>query len=119
MTLLLLLAVVLQNPEAAGRTYWPVPIERMAETKRTHARTCGLVVYSRRMADGDQHVTIARGDVKVVLEVIPGLALPQLPKKNQTIVAWGIVRYDQIHKWIELHPLEGFAVVSQCPKELR
>lgn len=112
------------QPDVPGRRYWPVSIEQMATTKRTHVQTCGVVTYARRLADGDVHVTLSSGEDFVVLEIIPGLPLPT-PKKGQRIRAWGIHRIDRWHKtdrypegWPELHPLEWFTVVQRCPKDL-
>ena len=63
MTLLLLLLFSLQRP------YHPVPLAKVATSQRTHIETCGLVVYKRKMKDGDWHLTLAKGAVKVVVEV--------------------------------------------------
>jgi hypothetical protein len=56
------------------------------------------------MQDGDWHVTLAEGETKVVLEIIPQIPLPP-PKKGQRIEACGITRWDKRHKWPELHPV--------------
>lgn len=110
-SLLLLLSLLVEGQ----RTYHRVPLERVAETTWTHVRTCGAVVYRRRMADdGDWHVTIEQRGVKLVLEIIPALPLP-VPRKGQIIEAWGITRYDTRHGWHELHPLEGWQAVPRCP----
>lgn len=115
--LLLLLA---QPPTVPGRGYHLVALEKMATTTRTHAVSCGLVVYRRKMADGDWHVTLSRGEDLLVLEIIPAMPL-EPPTKGQTIEAWGITRIDRGHKtkrypagWPELHPLEGFRVAADC-----
>jgi len=117
---LLLLLLLAQPPAVPGRGYHLVALENMAATTWTHATTCGTVVYRRRMADFDWHITLAKGDDKLVLEIIPGIPL-EPPAKGETIEAWGITRIDKGHKskrypagWPELHPLEGFRVVETC-----
>jgi len=118
--LFLVLWLLAQPPTVPGRGYHKVPLERMSETTWTHAVTCGLVVYRRQMKDNDWHVTIARGDDLLVLEIIPAMPL-EPPKKGQTIEAWGITRIDKGHKtkrypggWPELHPLEGWRETFDC-----
>lgn len=97
----------------SGRTYHVVPLERVAASQWTHIETCAPVVYVRHQADGDWHVTIARGAVKVVVEIIPALPLP-VPKKGQTIRVRGISRQDKDHLWAEIHPLESWEPVAAC-----
>jgi hypothetical protein len=88
-----------------------VPLAQMATTTHTHACTSGPVVYMRKQADGDEHITIDDGTSMVVVEIIPAIPLPA-PKKGQRIKACGITRIDRGHRtprypggWPELHPL--------------
>lgn len=113
----LLLLLVLD----ADRKYHRVPLARVATSQRTHIETCGVVGYVRKQQDGDWHITLFRGRAFVVLEIIPALPLP-VPAKGQTIVARGIRRIDESHQskryprgWPELHPLEAWEPVEQCP----
>lgn len=72
-----------------------------------HAKACavGRVVYRRRMADGDWHVTIIdERERKLVLEIVPELPL-DVPRTGMRIVACGIGRYDTKHGWGEIHPV--------------
>lgn len=85
----------------------------MGSTKWTHVETCGPVVYVRKQRDGDWHVTLAKGEKKVVLEIIPLIPLA-VPKKGQVIIARGIRREDDTHGWPEIHPLESWQAVERC-----
>jgi hypothetical protein len=95
------------------RTYHPLPLEKVATSQRTHVETCGLVVYRKKMTDGDWHVTLERSGVTLVLEFIPLIALDP-PKKGQTIIVRGIRRYDDGHNWPEIHPVESWRAVERC-----
>src|SRR4051812_32915732 len=68
------LLVALATPP--HRIYWPVPLEQLATSTRTHVCVTGTVRYVRHQADGDVHVTLDKGRAKVVLEIIPALPLP-------------------------------------------
>ena len=125
MSALLLVLVLLQPPTVKGRPYHRVALPDVATTKWTHVITCGLVTYSRTMADGDRHITLretAAGEDFVVLETIPALPLQAPRKEDKYIEAWGIARIDRGHRtpqypagWPELHPLEGWRPVGRCP----
>ncbi len=106
----LLLLVALQ-PATAGRRYHEVPLTAMATTQWTHVCTVGPVIYVRRMADGDLHVTLDDGRARVVAEIIPALPLPR-PRKGQQIRVCGIARWDRHHGWPEVHPVERWEVVG-------
>jgi hypothetical protein len=69
------------------------------------ATVTGRVVFKRKQVDGDVHITPQVGKQFIVLEEIPELRLKTLPAVGQKIKASGIVRYDGVHKWWELHPL--------------
>lgn len=100
------LALVLQV-SVPGRPYHTVPLAQMATTRWTHVRTSGLVVYVRKQQDGDWHITLTEGKVKVVCEIIPALPMAP-PKKGDRIQVWGIYRMDPGHHWPEIHPVEGW-----------
>lgn len=117
---MLIAVAVLLALMQSGRPYHDVPLEQVIDTTWTHVRTCGVVTYTRRLADGDLHVTLSQGAAFVVLEIIPALPMPA-PRKGQRIEAWGIVRIDRRHRppqyrdgWPELHPLEGWTPVDRC-----
>jgi hypothetical protein len=44
----------------------------------------------------------------VVLEIVPELPL-DAPHDDDRIIAWGVVRFDGLHNWWELHPLIGWS----------
>lgn len=98
---------------AFARTYHPVPLEKIAQTSRTHVETCGPVSYVRKQQDGDVHVTLDNGRAKVVVEIIPLIPLPA-PKKGQIVRVRGISRYDKGHRFVEIHPAEAIEVVPSC-----
>ena len=90
--------------------YHTVTLEQMQTTSWTHVCTSGPVVYVRAMEDDDIHVTLDDGKHKVVAEIIPQLPLPR-PKKGQRIEVCGIYRWDQRHKWAEVHPVTKWSVI--------
>lgn len=108
--MLLELLVVAVQVGASGRTYHRVPLDQVATTKATHVCTSGPVVYVRKQADNDWHITLDNGRAKVVVEIIPLIPLP-VPKKGQRIEVCGITRYDAHHAWGELHPAERIRVL--------
>lgn len=100
--------------QSQGRRYHVVPLAKMQTTHWTHIETCGPVVYVRHQQDGDYHITLSAGTVKVVVEVIPAIPLP-VPHKGQTIRVRGISRRDEGHHgWVEIHPAEALTVVPSC-----
>lgn len=108
-----LLAISGSDIAQTARRYHVVPLEKVAASKRTHVETCGPVVYRRRMADGDWHITLDNGRAKVVVEIIPLIPLTP-PRKGDLVRVRGIRRYDDSHKWPEIHPAEQIAVVPSC-----
>lgn len=109
----LLIALLLQD-EGLHR----VPLSAVATTQWTHICTVGPVVYVRKQADGDLHITLDDGTALVVLEIIEAIPLPA-PKKGQRIEACGITRIDRGHRtprypggWPELHPLLSWSPVT-------
>ena len=112
----LALSAILSAQPAPGRMYHRVSIEKMWEgSSWTHVVTEGLVVYRRKMRDGDYHVTIIDGEErKLVCEFIPALTehVGRPPSKGARIRVWGIARWDSRHRWPELHPVEAFLVLD-------
>lgn len=93
-----------------GRNFHTIPLDKMATTKQTHVCTTGPVVYVRKQADGDWHITLDNGTAKVVAEIIPLIPLPP-PRKGDTVTVCGIRRNDDYHHWGEIHPVEALTVV--------
>lgn len=104
----LLLCCVL--PASAQDAYHRVPLDKVATTSWTHVCTVAPVVYVRKMADGDYHVTLDNGRAKVVAELIPQIQIPP-PKKGQRVEICGITRYDKRHRWPEIHPVTRWRAV--------
>lgn len=104
-------ALVLVAALTSQRTYHTVPLEHVATTRQTHICTVGPVVYARRQRDGDWHVTLARGDTKVVVEIIPLIPVP-VPRKGQRVQVCGITRRDRHHGWAEIHPVERLTILG-------
>lgn len=93
----------------AGRPYHMVPMDGLATTTHTHVQVTGRVVYVRKQRDGDVHVTLDNGTTKVVLEIIPQIPAT-VPRKGQTVTAYGIARLDAKHRWPEVHPVECLTI---------
>jgi hypothetical protein len=102
-----------QAPPPYVRTYHPVALAAVAASRWTHVETCGPIVYLRRQADGDWHLTLDDGTAKVVAEIMPTLPLA-IPRKGWTIVVRGITRRDTDHMWAEVHPVEAWRRVPSC-----
>ncbi len=70
----------------------------------------GIVDKIAKQPDGDYHIIVRPQYVPVglylVTEAIPEIKLP-LPKEGDHIKIWGIVRFDILHNWWELHPVIG------------
>lgn len=63
-------------------------------------------------ADGDYHVVVSDvTGLALVTEFIPEIRLP-LPKAGDRIKIWGIVRFDVLHNWWELHPVIGWELIK-------
>lgn len=97
---------------AATDAYHPVRLDQVATTSWTHVCTTGPVVYVRKMADGDIHVTLDDGVSRVVAEIIPQIPLAK-PRKGQRIEVCGITRYDKRHQWPEIHPVTRWQLAPQ------
>lgn len=113
-TALLAVLFLLAPAVDAQDTYRTVTLAEVATTLRTHVCTVGPVVYVRKQADGDIHVTLADPHAKVVAEIIPQIPLPA-PRKGQRIKVCGVTRIDKWHRtaqypagWPELHPVTSW-----------
>lgn len=87
-----------------------VPLEKLAgRYPYPHAVTLGTVTEIKAADDGDFHIKLVDEIGRfIILEPIPQLPLPSLPRLHQKILAWGITRWDGQHEWGELHPLLGW-----------
>lgn len=78
---------------------------------KTKVAVEGIVDKIAKQPDGDYHIIVRPQYVPVglylVTEAIPELTLP-LPKEGDHIKIWGIVRFDILHNWWELHPVIGW-----------
>lgn len=76
---------------------------------KTKIETEGAVLESSGEPDGDRHVVIGDGKGNnLVTEFIPEIKGLSLPAKGGRIRIWGIVRFDFLHNWWELHPVIGW-----------
>lgn len=96
----------------SGRTYFPVTIPHVS-TVHPYESVCGQVTYVKHETDGDWHLKISDGKAFVVGEIMEEIPLP-VPKVGQWIRASGVTRYDDLHKWPELHPLTAITMVHRC-----
>lgn len=80
-------------------------------SRKTKVAVEGIADTVARQPDGDYHILIrpryAPAGPYLVAETIPEVQLP-LPKKGDHIKIWGIVRFDILHDWWELHPVIGW-----------
>ncbi len=78
---------------------------------KTKVAVEGIVDKVAKQPDGDYHIIMRPQYVPVgsylVTEAIPEIKLP-LPKEGDHIKIWGIVRFDIMHNWWELHPIIGW-----------
>jgi hypothetical protein len=94
-------------------------------TQWTHVEVTGVVQAVLHEEDGDLHLRITDGSVKVcgkkeyasgqciVAEARPGTVLPRgLPTVGDRITVRGISRYDRQHSWSEVHPLDSFTILK-------
>lgn len=80
-------------------------------SRKTKVAVRGIVDKVTKQPDGDYHIImrpqyVAAG-LALVTEAIPEIKLP-LPKEGAHIKIWGIVRFDILHNWWELHPVIGW-----------
>lgn len=77
---------------------------------KTKVAVEGVVDKIAQQPDGDYHIIIRPPYLPLpvlVTEAIPEIKLP-LPKEGDYIKIWGIVRFDILHNWWELHPVIGW-----------
>jgi len=106
-----LLAALLVQADA----YHTIPLSKVATTSWTHICTSGPVVYVRKMADGDVHLTLDDGKAKVVAEIIPQIPLTP-PRKGDRVKVCGITRWDKRHRWPEVHPVITMEVLARSTR---
>lgn len=93
-----------------SRIYHTVAPKDFATQHHTHVCTTGKIAKIKKEADGDIHIRINDSSKVgfIVAEIIPMLkpqgALPT--KEGQLITVCGIRRFDDKHKWYEVHPVE-------------
>src|SRR6266516_69451 len=97
---------------ALARPYFPVDICQHNSTNHTHVEIKGKVTQVHIEVDGDTHIRVVNQGCFVILEIIPSIPL-QIPKRNDYIIARGILRFDKQHKWYELHPVESWSSSSK------
>lgn len=82
---------------------------------KTKVAVEGIVDKIAKQPDGDYHIIIRPQYVPIglylVAEAIPEIKLP-LPKEEDHIKIWGIVRFDALHNWWELHPVIGWETIE-------
>lgn len=97
------------NVRAAVQLYPEVPVGviSVGQWINPRARVCGVAVNVRyNPGDGDWKFDLKPrdGQAFIVAEIIPELHRPP-PTEGQGVCASGIVRYDEVHRWWELHPV--------------
>lgn len=84
---------------------------------KTKVAVEGIVEKIAHQPDGDYHIVIRplylpnAIPVFLVTEAIPEIKLPP-PKVGDRIKIWGLVRFDVLHNWWELHPVIGWEKVK-------
>lgn len=80
-------------------------------SQKTKVAIEGIVDKIAKQPDGDYHIIMRPQYVPVglylVAEAIPEIKLP-LPQEGDHIKIWGLVRFDILHNWWELHPVIGW-----------
>jgi len=98
------------------RTYHVVAIRDLPTSLRTHVAITGRVTSVRHEADGDWHIWVSDGRVKIVVEIIPLIPVP-VPRVGACVQVRGIRRIDaergHAHR-VEIHPAEQLLVMP-CP----
>ena len=78
---------------------------------KTKVAVDGIVDKITHEPDGDYHIIVrpryVPAGLYLVTEAIPEIKL-LLPKEGDHIKIWGIVRFDVLHNWWELHPVVGW-----------
>lgn len=97
------------NVKGAFQLYPEVPLTVISsgEWINPRARVCGVAINVRyNPGDGDTKFDLKAldGQEFIVGEIIPELHR-EPPKEGEAVCASGIVRYDEEHRWWELHPV--------------
>lgn len=80
----------------------------MHGSTKTKVAVVGIVDKIAHQPDGDYHVIIRNSEgMALVTEFIPEITLP-LPTVGNRIKIWGVVRFDILHNWWEIHPVIGW-----------
>lgn len=78
---------------------------------KTKVAVEGIVDRIAKQPDGDYHIIIrpqyVPAGLYLVTEAVSEIKLP-LPEEGDHIKIWGIVRFDVLHNWWELHPIIGW-----------
>lgn len=78
---------------------------------KTKVAVEGIVDKIAKQPDGDYHIIMrpeyVPAGLYLVTEAIPEIKLP-IPKEGDRIKIWGIVRFDVLHNWWEIHPVIGW-----------
>jgi hypothetical protein len=103
----LLLGLLLLLGQEEGRLYHRETPASLARSRWTHVELDGRVVLVKREADGDVHFRLADAQGRwIVCEIIPLIRLPA-PQRGQQVRVRGIRRWDSVHRWAEVHPVEA------------
>lgn len=97
------------NVKAAFQLYPEVPLTVIASGQwiNPRARVCGVATDVRyNPGDGDVKFDLKDldGDGFLVAEIMPELHR-EPPTEGEKVCVSGIVRYDEAHRWWELHPV--------------
>lgn len=84
-------------------------------SQKTKIAVEGIVDKVAKQPDGDYHIVMrpqyAPVGLYLVTESIPEIKLTP-PKEGEHIKIWGIVRFDILHNWWEIHPVIGWEIVK-------
>lgn len=96
-----------------GLSFQKTTVVKLAagQCKMTRAQLTGRVELVKKEADGDLHIRIGDGSHFVVAECMPELPCTK-PKVGDTVRVRGITRFDNEHKWYEIHPVEHLEVLA-------
>ncbi len=82
---------------------------------KTKVAVEGIVDKIAKQPDGDYHIIVRPQydpvGLYLVTEAIPEITL-SLPKEGDYIKIWGIVRFDTLHNWWEIHPVIGWEKIK-------
>ena len=102
-------------PSTVNNLYPVYPIKKINQSLVWGPRgsVIGAVKEKVKADDGDWHINVrnSSGDVLVV-EFTPEYKI-ELPEAGSEIKVWGILRYDMVHRWWEIHPAIGWEKVKK------